>query len=147
MDKSIFKAYDIRGIYPSQIDEDAVYKITQAYAHFLSAKTVALGRDVRTSGGPLWEAAKLLRLPWEGVFVVVAAEAPALAQEGLPDVEALLAAQRVRPGDRVGLMLPNVVEFPVLYYVVLRAGAVVVPMNPLLKAREIEYYLGDSGAW
>jgi long-chain acyl-CoA synthetase len=58
----------------------------------------------------------------------------------------LLAARGVRPGDRVGLMLPNVAEFPVLYYGILRAGAVVVPMNPLLKAREIEYYLGDSGA-
>ena len=33
-----------------------------------------------------------------------------------------------------------------LYYGVLRAGGVVVPMNPLLKAREVEYYLGDSGA-
>ena len=33
-----------------------------------------------------------------------------------------------------------------LYYGVLRAGGVVVPMNPLLKAREVEHYLGDSGA-
>jgi long-chain acyl-CoA synthetase len=61
-------------------------------------------------------------------------------------VAALLAARGVEPGDRVGVMLPNVAEFPVLYYGVLRAGAVVVPMNPLLKAREVEYYLGDSGA-
>jgi long-chain acyl-CoA synthetase len=61
-------------------------------------------------------------------------------------VAGLLAARGVEPGDRVGLMLPNVAEFPVLYYGVLRAGAVVVPMNPLLKAREVEYYLGDSGA-
>ncbi|MEV6968292.1 long-chain fatty acid--CoA ligase [Hamadaea sp. NPDC051192] len=52
----------------------------------------------------------------------------------------------VQPGDRVGLMLPNVPEFAVLYYGILRAGAVVVPMNPLLKAREIDYYLDDSGA-
>src|SRR4029450_1815279 len=44
---------------------------------------------------PLWEAAKLLRLPWEGVFVVVAAEAPGLDQEGLPDVEALLGARGI----------------------------------------------------
>jgi phosphomannomutase len=58
MEKSIFKAYDIRGIYPSQIDEDAVYRIAQAYAKFLNPKTVALGRDVRLSGGKLWEAAK-----------------------------------------------------------------------------------------
>jgi long-chain acyl-CoA synthetase len=61
-------------------------------------------------------------------------------------VARLLAARGVEPGDRVGLMLPNVPQFPVLYYGVLRAGAVVVPMNPLLKAREVEYYLGDSGA-
>jgi len=61
-------------------------------------------------------------------------------------VAGLLAAQGVEPGDRIGLMLPNVAEFPVLYYGVLRAGALVVPMNPLLKAREVEYYLGDSGA-
>jgi long-chain acyl-CoA synthetase len=61
-------------------------------------------------------------------------------------VAGLLAARGIEPGDRVGLMLPNVAQFPPLYYGVLRAGAVVVPMNPLLKAREVEYYLGDSGA-
>ena len=61
-------------------------------------------------------------------------------------VAGLLGERGVGPGDRVGLVLPNVAEFPVLYYGVLRAGAVVVPMNPLLKAREVEYYLGDSGA-
>jgi long-chain acyl-CoA synthetase len=61
-------------------------------------------------------------------------------------VAGLLAAHDVEPGDRVGLLLPNVPQFPMLYYGVLRAGAVVVPMNPLLKAREIAYYLEDSGA-
>src|SRR5262245_254352 len=50
------------------------------------------------------------------------------------------------PGDRVGIMLPNVPPFAVVYYGVLRAGGVVVPMNPLLKAREVAYYLDDSGA-
>ncbi|MER6356332.1 long-chain fatty acid--CoA ligase [Streptomyces sp. NPDC001634] len=59
---------------------------------------------------------------------------------------ALLRAEGVRPGDRVALMLPNVPEFVVLYYGVLRAGAIVVPMNPLLKTRETEYHLNDSGA-
>jgi long-chain acyl-CoA synthetase len=52
----------------------------------------------------------------------------------------------VAPGDRVGIMLPNVPAFPVIYYGVLRAGATVVPMNPLLKSREIRHYLADSGA-
>src|SRR6266542_4123319 len=45
-------------------------------------------------------------------------------------VAGLLAARGVEPGDRVGLMLPNVAEFPMLYYGVLRAGAVVVPRHP-----------------
>src|SRR5262245_38325494 len=58
----------------------------------------------------------------------------------------LLAARGVTPGDRVGVMLPNVPEFPVAYYGVLRAGAIVVPMNVLLKQREIAFYLEDSGA-
>src|SRR5690242_8724665 len=52
----------------------------------------------------------------------------------------------VQPGDRVGMVLPNVLSFPVVFYGALLAGAVVVPMNPLLKAREVEYYLQDSGA-
>jgi len=58
----------------------------------------------------------------------------------------LLRQQGVEPGDRVGVMLPNVLEFPIAYYGVLRAGAVVVPMNVLLKRREIAFYLEDSGA-
>ena len=52
----------------------------------------------------------------------------------------------MQQGDRVGVMLPNVPEFPVAYYGVLRAGGVVVPMNVLLKRREIAFYLEDSGA-
>src|SRR6201986_638645 len=52
----------------------------------------------------------------------------------------------LRPGDPVGIMLPNVPHFPVFYYGLLRAGGAVVPMNPLLKAREVAHYLGDSGA-
>jgi len=61
-------------------------------------------------------------------------------------VATLLSEKGVEPGDRVGVMLPNVPQFPIAYYGVLRAGAVVVPMNVLLKRREIAFYLGDSGA-
>jgi long-chain acyl-CoA synthetase len=57
-----------------------------------------------------------------------------------------LRSRGLRPGDPVGLMLPNVPHFPFFYYGVLRAGGAVVPMNPLLKAREVAHYLGDSGA-
>src|SRR4051794_7252356 len=59
---------------------------------------------------------------------------------------ALLHEKGIQQGDRVGVMLPNVLEFPISYYGVLRAGAVVVPMNVLLKRREIAFYLEDSGA-
>ena len=59
---------------------------------------------------------------------------------------ALLREKGLQQGDRVGVMLPNVLEFPIAYYGVLRAGGVVVPMNVLLKRREIAFYLEDSGA-
>ncbi|MGX1135653.1 acyl-CoA synthetase (AMP-forming)/AMP-acid ligase II [Streptomyces glaucescens] len=52
----------------------------------------------------------------------------------------------VRPGDAVSMTMPNVPLFPVVYYGILRAGGVVVPMNPLLRAREAAYLLRDSGA-
>ena len=58
----------------------------------------------------------------------------------------LLAAAGVQPGDRVGIMLPNVPAFPIAFYGALAAGAITVPMNPLLKSREVGYYLGDAGA-
>ena len=58
----------------------------------------------------------------------------------------LLRERGVRPGDRVGVMLPNVPQFAAAYYGILRAGAVVVPMNVLLKSREVAFYLGDSQA-
>ncbi len=66
--------------------------------------------------------------------------------EGSARVAGLLRAAGVGPGDRVGIMLPNVPHFPVVYYGVLRLGAVVVPMNVLLKGREVRYYLEDPGA-
>ena len=57
-----------------------------------------------------------------------------------------LADAGVQPGDRVGIYLPNLPEFVVAFHGVLRAGAVVVPMNPQYRAREIEHLLADSGA-
>jgi long-chain acyl-CoA synthetase len=59
---------------------------------------------------------------------------------------ASLAAAGVQPGDRVGLQLPNIPQFVIAYFGILKAGGVVVPMNVLLKAPEIEFQLRDSGA-
>jgi phosphomannomutase len=53
MNHEIFKAYDIRGIYPTEIDEDAVYKIGRATVALLNAKKLAVGRDARESGPSL----------------------------------------------------------------------------------------------
>ncbi len=82
--------------------------------------------------------------------VAVRVDNAAMTYRALDDASArvagLLRERGLEPGDRVGLMLPNVAEVPVVYYGILRAGGVVVPMNPLLKAREVAYYLGDSGA-
>ena len=55
MNESIFKAYDIRGIYPSEIDEETVYKIGCAVVSVLGAKKLAVGRDVRDSSPTLYD--------------------------------------------------------------------------------------------
>jgi long-chain acyl-CoA synthetase len=61
-------------------------------------------------------------------------------------VAARLRELGLRDGDAVGLMLPNVPEFAIAYYGILRAGGVVVPMNVLLKQREVAFYLTDASA-
>ena len=66
--------------------------------------------------------------------------------EGSARIAGFLGRRGFEPGDRVGIMLPNVPYFPFVYYGVLRAGGIVVPMNPLLKGREVQFYLDDSGA-
>ena len=65
---------------------------------------------------------------------------------GAARVAGLLRQRGLEPGDRVGVMVPNVPYFGVVYYGVLRAGGTVVPMNVLLKPREVSFYLSDSGA-
>ena len=69
-----------------------------------------------------------------------------LLDEGSARVAALLRSKGLEPGDRVGLMMPNVPYFPAIYFGILRAGGVVVPMNVLLKGREVGFYLEDPGA-
>jgi long-chain acyl-CoA synthetase len=57
-----------------------------------------------------------------------------------------LASIGIQKGDKVALSCPNLPYFPIVYYGTLKAGAVVVPLNVLLKPREIAYHLEDSDA-
>lgn len=61
-------------------------------------------------------------------------------------VATLLERAGVQPGDRVGVMLPNTPAFAIVFYGIMHRGAVAVPMNPLLKAGEVAFYLSNTGA-
>lgn len=56
LNTAIFKSYDVRGIYPAELNEDVAYQIGRCFAALLGAKTVAVGRDMRPSGQTLFEA-------------------------------------------------------------------------------------------
>ena len=58
----------------------------------------------------------------------------------------LLIHRGIEPGDKVALMCPNMPHFSIVYFGILKAGAVVVPLNVLLKRREVAYHLDDSDA-
>jgi phosphomannomutase len=57
INSSIFKAYDVRGIYPDEINEEVAYLISKALVKFLNAKSIVLARDMRVSSPKLYEAA------------------------------------------------------------------------------------------
>ena len=65
---------------------------------------------------------------------------------GANQVANLLVSRGIEPGDRVALTCPNLPFFPIIYYGILKAGGVVVPMNVLNKGREVAYFLKDSEA-
>ncbi|KRC65796.1 long-chain fatty acid--CoA ligase [Aeromicrobium sp. Root236] len=58
----------------------------------------------------------------------------------------LLVSRGVQPGDKVALSCPNLPYFTIIYFGILKAGATVVPLNVLLKGREVAYHLADSEA-
>ncbi len=53
---------------------------------------------------------------------------------------------KLKRGDRVALMMPNLLQYPIALFGILRAGLVVVNVNPLYTPRELEHQLQDSGA-
>src|SRR5678816_860144 len=62
------------------------------------------------------------------------------------DFGAWLQAKGLKKGARVALMMPNCLQYPVAMFGVLRAGCVVVNVNPLYTARELEHQVNDAGA-
>jgi len=61
-------------------------------------------------------------------------------------IAAFLAARGIGKGDRVAIFLPNLPQFPAIFFGILKAGAVCVTCNPLYKAHELHQQLVDSGA-
>jgi long-chain acyl-CoA synthetase len=70
----------------------------------------------------------------------------AMMAQGAARVAGWLQELGVAPGDRVAVSLPNIPHMPIVYYGILWAGGVVVPVNPLYKSREFAYVLRDSEA-
>ncbi len=62
------------------------------------------------------------------------------------DFAAYLQSLGLNKGDRVAVMLPNVLQYPVAVFAILRAGMAVVNVNPLYTAHELEHQLNDAGA-
>jgi len=52
----------------------------------------------------------------------------------------------VRKGTRVAIMLPNIPQYPIVHYAVMKLGGIIVPTNPLYVESEIEYQMKNSGA-
>ncbi len=57
LDPRAFKAYDVRGVYPTEIDEDGAYRIARAFVEHFRPGTIAVGRDMRTSAPSMTAAA------------------------------------------------------------------------------------------
>src|SRR5262245_28262958 len=57
LDPKVFKAYDVRGIYPLEIDEDGARAIGRAYVEQFEPKRIAVGQDMRTSSRSMAQAA------------------------------------------------------------------------------------------
>jgi phosphomannomutase len=57
LDPKVFKAYDVRGLYPSEMDEDGAYRIARAYVEHFEPRSIAIGRDTRISSPAMAKAA------------------------------------------------------------------------------------------
>lgn len=84
----------------------------------------------------------------EGIFLVSGTESYTYSQfyDKMNQFSARLNQLEIGKGDRVGIMLPNIPEWIIAYYSILNIGAVVIPINIMMKDNEIKYLLADSSA-
>jgi phosphomannomutase len=94
INKKIFKSYDIRGIYPEELDEEAAYLIGRAFARKAGAKTITVGSDMRISG-PAIKKALIEGINSEGVNI---------KDIGLVPIDAVYASVGIF-GDEAGIMI------------------------------------------
>jgi long-chain acyl-CoA synthetase len=88
-----------------------------------------------------------LRQPGKDAFVLAGAHLTyAEVDAASSKIAHSLQARGIGRGDTIAISCPNLPAFPIVYFAILKAGAVVVPLNILLKAREIAYHLQDSQA-
>ncbi len=112
--------------------------------------TLGLGHTRPQEAAPVYNLSILLedtarRYPDRDALVLGDTRLTYAQVDGMANQVANLLVERgMERGDKVALTCPNLPYFPVVYYGILKAGGVVVPMNVLLKGREVAYHLGDS---
>jgi phosphomannomutase len=130
---SIFKAYDIRGLVPSELNSEAAYRIGRATARFLGARRVAIGRDARTHSPELGEA--LVR--------GVREEGASVLDIGLAATPMLYFATDALGADG-GIML-TASHNPAQYNGMKICGRSALPIGEATGLREIERIAGEAG--
>ena len=115
-------------------------------AHYPPGVPAEIAPDAYASLGPLLEESWARHANDDAAAFMGARFTHGLVDEQSKALGAWLQAQGVQRGDRVALMMPNVPQYLVAIGAVLRVGGVVVNVNPLYTARELQHQLADSGA-
>lgn len=113
--EAIFKAYDIRGVYPSEIDEELAHRVGRAFVELLGARTVLVARDMRASSEPL-SAAFISGAATQGADVVdlgVASTDMLYYASGSMDLPGVVFTASHNPSRYNGIKLVRAGAFPI----------------------------------
>ncbi len=112
---AIFKAYDIRGVYPGEIDEEVAHRVGRAFVELLGARTVLVARDMRASSEPL-SAAFISGAATQGADVIdlgVASTDMLYYASGMMDLPGVVFTASHNPSRYNGIKLVRAGAFPV----------------------------------